>query len=82
MKDSIISAKSKKRELNIFIIAFVVAFILNIISIIAYNTDWIEVLSALHYVLLFAIVLYIIQGIIRLIIWGIRRLASKERSQA
>lgn len=82
MKDSIISAKTKKRELNIFIIALAVAFILNIISIIAYNTDWIEVLSALHYVLLFAIVLYIIQGIIRLIIWGIRRLFCRQRSQA
>lgn len=82
MKDSIISAKTKKRELNIFIIAFVVAFILNIISIIAYNTQWIEVVSSLHYVLLFAIVLYIIQGIIRLIIWGIRQLVSRQKSQA
>ena len=82
MKDSIISAKVKKRELNVFIIAFVVAFILNIISIIAYNTQWIEVVSSLHYVLLFAIVLYIIQGIIRLIIWGIRQLVSRQKSQA
>lgn len=81
MKDSIISAKVKKRELTIFVIAFVVAFILNIISIISYNTDWIEVLSVLHYVLLLAIILYIIQGIIRLIIWGIRQLVSKKRSQ-
>ncbi|MFW6103860.1 MAG: hypothetical protein ACOC59_02210 [Bacteroidota bacterium] len=82
MKDSIISAKTKKRELNIFIIAVVVAFILNIISIIAYNTQWIEVVSSLHYVLLFAIVLYIIQGIVRLIIWGIKQLVSRQKSQA
>ncbi|MBS3771101.1 MAG: hypothetical protein V5A47_05885 [Bacteroidales bacterium] len=82
MKDSIISAKTKKRELNIFIIALVVAFILNIISIIAYNTQWIEVVSSLHYVLLFAIVLYIIQGIVRLIIWGIKQLVSRQKSQA
>ncbi len=82
MKDSIISAKTKKREFNIFIIALVVAFILNIISIIAYNTQWIEVVSSLHYVLLFAIVLYIIQGIVRLIIWGIKQLVSRQKSQA
>ncbi|MFP4621627.1 MAG: hypothetical protein ACLFM7_09965 [Bacteroidales bacterium] len=82
MKDSIISAKTKKRELNIFIIALIVAFILNIISIIAYNTQWIEVVSSLHYVLLFAIVLYIIQGIVRLIIWGIKQLVSRQKSQA
>ncbi|MGM0532332.1 MAG: hypothetical protein ACQER7_13385 [Bacteroidota bacterium] len=82
MKDSVISAKAKKRELTIFIILLIASFIANIISIMAYNTDWIEVVSALHYVLLFAIVLYIIQGIIRLIIWGIRRLVSRQKSQA
>ena len=82
MKDSVISAKAKKRELIIFIAAFVVAFILNIISISSYNTEWSEILSSLHYVLLLAIVLYVIQGIIRLIIWGIVRLVSGKRSQA
>jgi heme/copper-type cytochrome/quinol oxidase subunit 4 len=82
MKDSIISAKAKKRELTIFIIIFIASFILNIISIIAYNTDWIEVLSALHYVLIFAVVIYVLQGVVRLIIWGITRLVSSKKSEA
>jgi hypothetical protein len=82
MKDSIISAKTKKRELTVFIIIFIASFILNIISIISYNTDWIEVLSALHYVLIFAVVIYFLQGVIRLIIWGITRLASSKKSEA
>lgn len=82
MKDSIISAKAKKRELTIFIIIFIASFILNIISIITYNTDWIEVLSALHYVLIFAVVIYVLQGVVRLIIWGIKWLVSSKKSEA
>ena len=82
MKDTIISAKTKKRELYIFLALVAVSFILNIISIIIYGTDWIEVFSALHYVILFAIVLYVIQAVIRLIIWGIGRLVSRQKSQA
>jgi len=80
MKDSIISAKTKKREFNIFIILLIVAFIANIISIMAYGTEWIEVLTSLHYVLLLGVILYVIQGVIRLIIWGIRRLGSSQGS--
>jgi len=81
MKDSVISAKVKKREITIFIILLIASFIANIISIMAYNTDWIEVVSALHYVVLLAVVLYVIQAIVRLIIWGIRRLVAKPSSQ-
>lgn len=77
MKDTVISGKNKKRELTIFGTAFIVAFILNIISIIEYNTEWIEIVSSLHYVFLLAIILYIIQGIIRLIIWGIKKLVVR-----
>ena len=81
MKDSVISAKVKKREINIFIILLIASFVANIISIMAYNSDWIEVVSALHYVVILAVVLYVIQGVIRLIIWGIRRLLTRQRSQ-
>ena len=82
MKDTIISAKTKKRELIIFAAIIVASIVLNFISIIKYETDWIELLSSLHYVLLFAIAVYVIQAVVRLIIWGIMRLVSRQKSEA
>ena len=82
MKDTTISAKSKKRELSIFAICFGVAFILNVIAIINHNTDWIEVLSMLHIVLLVAVILYVIHWVIRLIVLGIKRLIKRKKETA
>lgn len=73
MKDTIISAQTKKRELLVFATCFGLAFVMNIAAIIIHQTQWIELLTQLHVVLLVAIVLYGVYWIVRLLVTGIRR---------
>jgi hypothetical protein len=77
MKDTIIKGSVKRRELIYFIISLTIAFILNIYSIIRYDTEWIEIFSSLHIVLLLSVIIYVLIGILRLLIMGIRKLINK-----
>ena len=67
MKETIISARRKKTELQWLLVSFVAAFILNIISIIAYNTSWKELYSKIHIVFILAVIIYILLLILRLL---------------
>lgn len=79
MKDTIITAKQKKRELLYLLISFIMAFALNVYSIIFYNSQWKELITTLHITLLVTIVIYFLLAIIRLIIKGVVYLFNKNR---
>jgi len=72
MHDIVISKERIKIELKKIMIFFVVAFILNIYSIIKYNTKWIEIFTQLHWVMILTGVLYVFS----LIILGIKLLVQ------
>lgn len=69
MKDIIITSKRIKRELYILLGCFIVATLINIVSIAIFHTSWIEILTQAGYVSAIAIVLYIIIFIIRLTVY-------------
>lgn len=77
-KDSVITAKQKKRELIVFLICLAGAFIFNIVGIIMFKTPAKEIFTQLHYVLLVGIVIYVITGILRLIWFGLRMVLAKN----
>ncbi len=78
MKDSIITARRKKTELITLLVCFVVANIVNLVSIIVYNTRFIELFTQLGYVTLFAIALYIAWSIIRIVVYYIRKIVVRR----
>lgn len=67
MKDLQITAKRQKTELIVFGICFLVAFALNIISIIVYKTAWIELLTQLGWVFTISVFLYFVVLFFRLV---------------
>ena len=79
MKDIIISAKQQKKELFIFLGCFIAAEIVNAISIIVYNTNWIELLTHIGYVFCIAVGFYCILLLIRLLSKGILYLFRKRK---
>lgn len=79
MKDIVITAKTIKRELIILAVCLVSAVILNIYSIIRYETAWRELYSQLHVVLAVAVVIYVLVLLFRLIFSSIFRLFSKKQ---
>lgn len=74
MNDIVLKGTSIKKELLIFLIVFTAVFAVNIYSIIAYKTPWSEVISSLGFVIIFALVLYLLVFVVRLIIKTLIRL--------
>lgn len=65
MKDIIITSQKLKRERNIYLLSFILAFIVNVIAIIVYSRPWIEVISQIGYVIVISIFIYFILWIPR-----------------
>lgn len=79
MKDTVISAGTKKRELKIFLICLLAAVLFNIISILVYKTPWKELFTQLHVVLLVGLFFYFVSGLIRLLILLTLKVSRKPR---
>lgn len=79
MKDIVITSQIIKRERNIYLLCFLLAFAINIVAIVVYERPWIEVLSQLGYVFVISIFFYILLWIPRLIFKWIYRLFRKKR---
>jgi hypothetical protein len=77
MKDLYISAKMQKTEIIWIVVSFCAAFLLNIISIIVYDTLWKEVYTQILWVLLIAAAFYALSVMIRVSIFFAKRLLKK-----
>lgn len=82
MKDLLFTVERQRKELLLFAFCFVVAFGLNVYSIIAYGTEWKELYTQLLWVLIVALFLYGVLLFCRLIYWGVRRLTGRKRRRS
>ncbi|EKJ90459.1 hypothetical protein QR305_00711 [Bacteroides finegoldii] len=77
MKDIIITPKKLKRERNIYLLSFILAFIINIIAVIVYTRPWIELISQIGYVIVISFLIYFLlwipRGIYNAFIYLFRR---------
>lgn len=78
MQDIIITSKRIRKETYILLICFAVAFLINIISIIAFKTPWYEMFTQIGYVIVITIILYLIVAFFRFISVGIIRLIKRS----
>ncbi|MEE4114816.1 MAG: hypothetical protein V2I37_01530 [Marinilabiliaceae bacterium] len=67
MKDITIKAKTIRRELYFLLLSFGLAFILNIVGIAKHGTQWIELITQIHVVLILTFVIYILLWFVRLL---------------
>lgn len=81
MNDITISAKRIIREVIVFLVCFVLGILLNFIAIIIYKSSFTELLSSLHYVLIFSLVLYVVSIIIRLLIAPVKYLLIPKKQE-
>ncbi len=79
MKDIVITAKYIRREIIILLVCLVSAILLNVYSIIKYQTAWRELYSQIHIVLAVWIVIYVLVLLFRLIFTHIFRLFTKKQ---
>ena len=77
MKDIVISSKRMKKEVAILLACFIIAFVINIASIVIYKTSWLEIFTQIGYVIIITLTLYLVIAFIRLIIYLINRLTRR-----
>lgn len=78
MKETIITSKRKRTEIITILVCFLIANILNLYSIIKFNTAFSELFTSLGYVAVATVVIYVAWTAIRLIIAGICKLLRKK----
>ncbi len=66
MKDTIITADFKRRELWILLGCFVVANVINWVAIIKFAAPWYEVFTQIGYVTVTTIILYLLLALLRI----------------
>lgn len=74
MKDIIITRHRQKVELSIYLVCFIIAVGFNIYAINKYDAPWTEIFTGIGFELLGASVLYAVIGIIRIIVYLIRKI--------
>ena len=66
MKDTVITARAKKRELWILLACFVVANITNWVAIVRFSAPWYEVFTQIGYVVVTSLVIYALIAFLRI----------------
>ncbi len=66
MKDTVITAKVKRREILLAAGCLLAAFLVNAFAIIRYGTPWTELFSQLGYVVILAVIIYAVLWAVRL----------------
>lgn len=77
MKDTVISAAVKRRELKILLGCFVVANIINWVAIIKFGTPWYEVFTQVGYMTVTTLLIYGLLLLVRIAYRILRRLSAK-----
>ena len=77
MKDSIITAGVKRRELIIWLICFAIANVVNWCAIIKFSTPWYEIFTQIGYVIVTSLVIYGSLLALRVAWWILSKLMQK-----
>ena len=80
MKDIIITATRIKKELIWLLVSIVISILINIHSIIKFNTAWKELLTQIHVILILALIIYFLVMLIRLLVGLLLRLVPTKKS--
>lgn len=80
MKDTIITAKQKKREVITWLVCFLIANLINFYAIITYNnTSFSELFTSLGYVFVASLAIYFLWTIIRILFYGLKKVLKAKK---
>ena len=79
MKDITLKGTVVKRELTIFLITFFIATGINIYSIITYDTPWGELYTSMGFVVILALIFYLLLAVIRMVATGVHKIFGDRK---
>ena len=81
MKDTVLTARRKKIEIITLLVCFVLANLVNLYAIIAYNRSMMEMITSIFYIIIFAFVLCACWTLLRLLFYGVKALLAKKKNR-
>ena len=81
MKDTVLTARRKKIEIITLLVCFVLANLVNLYAIIAYNRSMMEMITSIFYIIIFAFVLYACWTLLLLLFYGVKALLAKKKNR-
>ena len=78
MKDIVFTKAAQKREFFFFFSCFVVANIVNVVSIIKFQTPWSEIFTQIGYVVVTSLLIYGLVAVVRLAWYLFAHLLGKK----
>ena len=78
MNDIVVTAARLKREAWVLLLCFILATLLNVFAIATRGTEWSELFTQLHVVAALSVVLYLVLGALRVVIFGGWRLIRRS----
>lgn len=79
MKDTVITAKMKRREIFVAAGCFLAAFLVNVYAVISFGTPWTEIFSQIGYVFVISVIIYAVVCAVRLCIMAVRFMIRRGR---
>ena len=79
MKDTVITANVKRREIFLAAGCFLAAFLVNVYAIIRFGTPWTEMFTQIGYVIVLSVIIYAVVWVIRLCIMAVMALIRRGR---
>ena len=76
MKEIVLSVKRQKTEIKIFCVCIALAYLMNIVSIIAHGTSWSELWTQSLWMLIITCGFYGLSVVFRLLYHGIRQVGK------
>lgn len=77
MKDILITTKRQLTELKVWLGCFLFAYILNICSIIIYNTEFKELYTQIHWVFILSVVIYGVLFFFRILFYLLKKVIKR-----
>lgn len=78
MKDTVISASRKRKELRSLGICFLLAFLVNAGAILFYHTPFYELVTQLGFIVVITVVFYFLYTLIRVLFYLGRKLFARQ----
>lgn len=78
MKDLVITSKRLKKEIYVLSTCFILAFLINISSIVTFRTPWYEMFTQIGYVAVITFILYLFIAMIRVVVFLIRKAITRN----
>ncbi len=82
MKDITVSGKRIKTELYTLLSCFVIANLLNVYAIFAYNTHFSELFTVLGYISIFTVALYLCWTLLRVLFVILKKILKSKKIQS